>query len=128
MPRYFKPLRSVARNHRNVPTYAEKVLWQYLRKRQLHGIRFYRQRPIGRFIADFLAVDPPLIIEIDGEYHNEEAQHTTDQERDHILKAEGYHILRFSNQQVLTQTLSVVETIRSTIQNTIKKTIKSKTR
>ena len=58
-----------SRQLRNAPTDAEKKLWQHLRNRQLRGVRFNRQVPIGPFICDFAARSEKLIIELDGGQH-----------------------------------------------------------
>lgn len=91
-------------------TDAEQPLWQHLRRRQLHGARFRRQVPIGRFIADFASHDARLIIELDGGQHG--TQRGYDELRDAELVSLGYQVLRFWDNDVLQQTDSVLERIR----------------
>ena len=63
-----------ARNLRQKHTDAEKALWTKLRNRELQGVKFRRQHPIGPYIVDFVSLQERLIIEIDGGQHNEEGQ------------------------------------------------------
>jgi very-short-patch-repair endonuclease len=90
-------------------TDAERVLWRYLRSRQRHGIKFRRQHPVGRYIADFACVDARLVVEIDGGQHSEQA--AEDAHRTRVLQLRGYRVLRFWNNEVLDNLAGVVETI-----------------
>ncbi|HET8940805.1 MAG TPA: endonuclease domain-containing protein [Rudaea sp.] len=89
--------RQSARCLRKHLTEAEQLLWFRLRRRQLPGHRFRRQAPVGPYIVDFLCVESRLVIEVDG------AQHGTDLDsiRDAWLRANGYHVLRFWNNDVV---------------------------
>lgn len=89
-----------ARILRGQETPAEHLLWDALRGRQLAGLKFRRQHPIGPFDADFCCPEQRLIVELDGEIH--ETQQDRDAEREDLLRAAGYHILRFTNREVLT--------------------------
>ncbi len=100
-----------ARQLRREATSAEQLLWELLRNRQLLGHKFRRQHPIGRFIADFFCDDARLIIEIDGAIHDEPDQQGRDRARQDVLRACGYHVLRFTNDEVLNQTERVLQTI-----------------
>ncbi|MDZ7295830.1 MAG: DUF559 domain-containing protein, partial [candidate division KSB1 bacterium] len=100
-----------ARELRKNATRAEAFLWELLRNRQLLGRKFRRQHPIGRFIADFFCDDARLIIEIDGAVHQEPNQQEQDRAREEVLRQHGYHLLRFTNEQVLYQTVQVLRTI-----------------
>ncbi|CDX42795.1 conserved hypothetical protein [Mesorhizobium sp. SOD10] len=93
---------------RREPTEAEDRLWQELRGRRLDNIKFRRQAPIGRFVADFLCAEARLIVEIDGSQH---AESRHDQERDAELKARGFRVLRFWNDDVLKELDAVCDTI-----------------
>lgn len=93
-------LKAFARENRNHATLAEKVLWEYLRYNQL-GIKFLRQHIIGDYIVDFASRECGLIIEVDGGYHSEPRQQEDDTIREQILEQMGYHIMRFSNEEVL---------------------------
>lgn len=92
-------------------TDAEQVLWSRLRGKQLHGVQFYRQKPIGPFIVDFYAHAAMLVIEVDGSQHFEPEHARKDAERDRCLSEEGVLVMRFNNLQVLQETDTVVEQI-----------------
>ncbi|WFP76945.1 endonuclease domain-containing protein [Mesorhizobium sp. WSM4906] len=100
--------RNFARSMRREPTEAEGRLWQELRSRRLDNIRFRRQLPVGKFIADFVCAEAGLIVEIDGSQH---ADSHRDQERDAELKARGFRVLRFWNDDVLKDLGAVCDTI-----------------
>ena len=93
-------LKAFARENRNNATLAEKVLWEHLRYNQL-GIKFLRQYIIGDYIVDFCSREGGLIIEVDGGYHSEPRQQEDDALRERVLEQLGYHIMRFSNEEVL---------------------------
>jgi very-short-patch-repair endonuclease len=97
-----------ARYLRSSMTDAEQALWRRLRKRQLAGCRFRRQHPIGPFIVDFACIEKKLAIEVDGGQHSEcEA----DVHRDELLRARGFTILRFWNNEVLENIEGVCDVI-----------------
>ena len=98
-----------ARNLRQNSTDAEKRLWQHLRLKQLAGWKFRRQQPLGTFIVDFICLEKRLIIEIDGGQH---AGNPKDTARDQWLKTQGFTILRFWNNEVLTNIDGVLEVIK----------------
>ena len=91
-------LRERARAMRREPTKAEGHMWSLLRARHLGGFKFRRQHVIGPFIVDFVSVERKLVIEVDGDQH---AESLRDQRRDLWLKARGYRVLRFWNNEVL---------------------------
>ena len=93
----WRKLKPEGRRMRWTPTPAEDALWQVLRKRKL-GVRFRRQHAIDRFIADFVCLPAKLIVEVDGEMHD--AQSGRDEQRDGILEAAGYEVVRFKNAEV----------------------------
>jgi len=95
-----------AREMRRSPTDAETRLWNQLRRRQVAGVRFRRQVPLGPFIVDFMCPSHRLIIEVDGGQHAERAGY--DQERTVWLEARGFTVLRFWNNDVLGATEGVV--------------------
>ncbi len=97
-PRRIPHLR--ARNLRHDQTDAEAKLWARLRGGQLEGLKFRRQFPLGQFIADFCCPQRRLIIELDGGQHAE--QRSADEWRSRILSERGYRVLRFWNDEVLT--------------------------
>ena len=88
-----------ARSLRKNQTDAEKLLWQKLRNRGLNDYKFRRQVPIGPYVADFLCESAQLIVEVDGGQHAENKEY--DQYRDDFLRANGYKVIRFWNNEVL---------------------------
>jgi len=90
---------------------AEKVLWNRINNGQIKGFRFKAQHPIDRFIVDFYCHKARLIIEIDGEVHEQEEQHERDEARTAELEAFGLKVLRFSNQDVFENLEDVITTI-----------------
>ncbi len=88
-----------AKELRRRMTPAERVLWSHLRKNQLEGFHFRRQQVIDGFIVDFYCHAAGLVVEVDGEIHQKQAEY--DKERDRILAARGLRVLRFQNREVL---------------------------
>ena len=93
-------------------TDAEIRLWYHLRGHRLLGLKFKRQYPIGEYIVDFICHDHHLIVEVDGSQHLDSAR---DAERDQWLRASGYLVLRFWNDDVLRDTEAVLEAILQTV-------------
>ena len=89
-----------ARNLRQRQTYGETKLWAKLRKKQLEGVKFRRQQPIGPYIVDFVSFERKLVVEIDGGQHAE--ADIGDAERSAYLATFGFRVLRFWNSDVLT--------------------------
>ncbi len=104
-----------ARRLRRDSTDAERALWSMLRNRQLDGHKFRRQTPIAHYIVDFVCVEQRLIIEVDGGQHQDRAN--DDDERTRILEAEGYRVLRFWNNEVLTDLEATATAILIEIEN-----------
>ena len=104
-----------ARELRSKATAAEIRLWSRLRRKQLHGFRFRRQQPIGPFIVDFFCPEAKLVVEVDGGQHNVEEE--KDAKRTRWLEERGYRVVRFWNNDVLSNTdgvvLAVLEALRS---------------
>ncbi|MDO5640507.1 MAG: endonuclease domain-containing protein [Neisseria sp.] len=98
-----------ARALRTNPTEAEQRLWQQLRGKQLHGIKFRRQHNIGRYIVDFVNLERKLVIELDGGQHAEQLDY--DHQRTAYLESQGFRVLRFWNHEVLQQTIEVLAEI-----------------
>lgn len=98
---YDKKLKAHSRELRSSMTDAEIALWAKLRRKQLHGLQFYRQKPLGNFIVDFYCPAAQLVIEIDGGQHYEETGMIRDGLRDGYLESLGLYVLRFSNLDVL---------------------------
>ena len=107
---YNKNLKEFARKLRNSSTLAEVVLWEkVLRKKQLRGYSFLRQRPIENYIVDFFCKDLKLIVELDGEIHK--FRKSKDIERDNNLKENGYSIIRFDNEDIMLGLPNVIKTL-----------------
>lgn len=100
-----------ARQLRQNLTPAEAVLWQALRERQVSGLKFRCQHPVGQFILDFYCPSLKLVIEVDGDSHAQKAGY--DQARSGQLQDHGYRILRFSNAQVLHDLQAVISCIQA---------------
>ena len=96
-----------SRELRKNATDAERLLWRHLKMRQLAGVRFNNQVPIRPFICDFVARTPKLIIELDGGQHA--VRTAEDEKRTRFLESRGYRVLRFWNNDVLENVLSVIE-------------------
>ena len=79
--------------------------------KQLHGVTFYRQKPIGDYIVDFYAPRAMVVVEVDGSQHLEEEQTLRDQQRDGYLQQRGLLVLRFTNLEVLNQLDSVADAV-----------------
>jgi very-short-patch-repair endonuclease len=116
---YGRKLNKPARELRGSMTDAEQLLWSKMRRKQILGIQFYRQKPIGPFIVDFHAPAAGLVIEVDGGQHYEEEHRRRDEERNAALSTLGLIVLRFDNLQVLTELDAVVEHIYSVVQERI---------
>lgn len=109
-------LQFAARGMRREPTQAEHFLWQRLRGRQLGGYKFHRQYPIDRFIVDFYCAKAGLIVEVDGNIHQQQIE--ADQERKEMLNHLGFRVIRFTNVQVLEQTGLVLQHILDILEGT----------
>lgn len=107
----YKVLQQRALQHRNYPTQDEAVLWEYLKGNRL-GAKFRRQHLIGQYIPDFVCLSKQLIIEVDGGYHFIGDQPSSDEQRTAYLESFGYHVIRFTNEEVLTDTQNVLQKIR----------------
>ncbi len=101
---------SIAKALRKRLTDTERLLWRHLRAKQLEGLKFRRQEPIGRYIVDFVCHEKRIVIEVDGSQHTIEKN--KDAERDKWLNEQGYKVLRFWNNEVLTNIEGVLQTIR----------------
>ena len=100
--------RDFAKSLRANMTDAERRLWYRLRAHRLEGIKFKRQVPIGRYVADFACMERKLLVEVDGGLH---AESNSDVERTKWLEDQGFRILRFWNNEVLNETNAVLEII-----------------
>ncbi len=80
-------------------TNVERMLWKVLKNKQLNGHRFRRQHPVGQYITDFACLEQKTIIELDGGQHSEQLAY--DEQRTSFLRAHGWKVLRFWNNDVL---------------------------
>ena len=105
-----------AKSLRSNQTDAEQRLWYHLRAHRFMGLKFRRQKPMGRYIVDFVCIERRLIIEIDGGQHAEQVVY--DRQRDEWLGSQGYAVLRFWNNDVMQRLDSVLERIRCVLSAT----------
>ena len=92
-------------------TAAERALWTRLQNRQLGGIKFRRQQPVGPYIIDLVSLKSQIVIEVDGGQHGEDSEGKRDNERTGWLESRGYDVLRFWNNEVLLNMDAVLERI-----------------
>ena len=111
MEPYNKELKLRSCELRSSMTDAEIKLWSKLRRKQLHGLQFCRQKPIGNFIVDFYCPKARLVIEVDGGQHYQEKGMARDAARDGYLSGLGLEVIRFSNRDVLYNLDGVVAVI-----------------
>ena len=102
-------VRANAQVLRRNPTPAEAMLWEAIRARQLAGLRFRRQHPVGRFILDFYCPSCKLVVEVDGGVHDFQADQ--DAFRDEHVAQYGYHVVRIRNKEILTDLPAVLDRI-----------------
>ncbi len=100
---YLRPFRRLLRKKQ---TLAESVLWKELRNRRMK-YKFRRQHSIGNYITDFYCVEHKLAIEVDGATHDDPAQIKNDAERDAYMNSLGIRVLRFGNEEVLADPVSI---------------------
>jgi very-short-patch-repair endonuclease len=115
MPKRFRNYDShnkkFSRSLRNNLTDAENKLWQCIRNKQIEGVLFNRQKPVGQYIVDFYSAGAKLVIEVDGSRHFEDENDQKDRLRDEYLKSLGLKVLRFDNSEVLTNIEGVIDKI-----------------
>ena len=100
-----------AKNLRKRATDTEQLLWQHLRAKHFGGLKFKRQQPIGTYIVDFVCFEKKIIVELDGGQHAQPEKMQNDSIRDQRLEAQGYKVLRFWDNEVLTNIQGVLEVI-----------------
>jgi len=116
---YNPKLKEFARKLRNDSTFAEIMLWNYLKKKQMYSYDFDRQRPIDNYFVDFYCKDLVLAIEIDGKSHY--GNENRDEAKDKRLKLFGVTVLRFDDIDVRYNLEKVLETIEKWIDENVKK-------
>jgi very-short-patch-repair endonuclease len=112
---YNRNLKELSRQLRGNMTDAERLLWVKIRKKQLNGYQFYRQKPIGDYIVDFYCPRAKLVVEVDGSQHFTEEITEYDRARDEYMNSLGLMVLRFINIDVMTHIEGVVERIEEKI-------------
>ncbi|MDX1911902.1 MAG: endonuclease domain-containing protein [Saprospiraceae bacterium] len=113
---YNKNLKQFARDLRNCSTKAEILLWDDVLKKSYLGYPFLRQRPVLRYIADFICLELMLIIEVDGMTHDFSIVQQKDRRKQKDLEAVGFTVLRFSDFEVLERRDEVAQMLRIWIQ------------
>ncbi len=94
----------------------QEALWERLRDRKFLGLKFRRQVPIGPYVADFYCHERKLVLELDGGVHDGERQKVHDGNRDANLKALGFRIVRFTNDELLEDPDSFLDKVRQQIE------------
>src|SRR6266699_408403 len=107
---------SLARNLRKRDTWAEKLLWCWLRDRRFSAYKFRRQHSFGPYILDFFCVEAFLDIELDGLQHGRPDKQKADAARDAWLEARGVKVLRFWNSRLRSEREAIRETIWQALQ------------
>jgi very-short-patch-repair endonuclease len=106
---------SLAKGLRINQTTAEELLWYRLRDSRLDGHKFRRQQPLDDYIVDFICFEKKLVIEVDGGQHNEETAIEKDKSRTEWLEGRGYRVLRFWNNDILTNLDGVMDLVGKAI-------------
>ena len=106
-------IEQAAKRLRKNLTPAEALLWSALKNKQLEGLRFRRQHPVGNFILDFYCPACRLVVEVDGEIHRDRLDY--DDARTSKLAEHGYKVLRFSNERVINDLPQVLNEIRKAV-------------
>jgi very-short-patch-repair endonuclease len=110
---YDKQLKKLSQHLRKNMTDAENMLWTKLRRKQLKGHPFYRQKIIGKYIVDFYCPKANLVIELDGGQHYSERGQAKDRARDDVLRKMGIKVLRFSDREIFENMDGVMQGIWS---------------
>ena len=105
-----------AKELRQSETEPEQIVWSWLRAKKLNGVKFRRQEPIGTYIVDFVSFEKKLIIEIDGGQHSAEENKANDEVRTQWLESQGFHVLRFWNNEVSSSLDGVIVRIKEALE------------
>ena len=117
MLHYNKNLKRFSRQLRMNMTNAERLLWSKLRRKQLQGYQFYRQKIIGNYIVDFYCPKAKLVIEIDGGQHYDDENIKKDNIRDDYMREQRLIVLRFSDREVFDNLDAVIERINENLES-----------
>jgi very-short-patch-repair endonuclease len=112
-------MRRRARALRSNSTRAEQIVWRAVRAHRLNNVGFRRQTPIGPYIVDFVSYATKLVVELDGGQHFDPAHELRDARRDKYLHSKGFHVLRFSNHDVMTNFEGVWTVIAAAIDEAV---------
>jgi very-short-patch-repair endonuclease len=104
-----------ARQLRQTMTRAETLLWRHIKANRIDGLGIRRQVPFRNYIADFVCFAAKVIVELDGESHDFAERQSADRNRDAFFAEQGFKVLRFTNEQVMSNLEGVVEAICQTI-------------
>jgi 5-methyltetrahydrofolate--homocysteine methyltransferase len=113
----YRILKEFAQRNKDNPTKAEMIIWEFLKSKQLENFKFRRQHIIGKYIADFVCLDRMLVIEIDGKIHQLPENQESDEIRTKWLESNRFKVIRFANEEVLTDTDNVLNKIFETLKN-----------
>jgi very-short-patch-repair endonuclease len=116
---YSKIVKPLARELRNNQTDAEVLLWSRIRRKQILGVKFNRQKPIDRYIVDFYSASTKLVIELDGIQHYEIDAIEYDFERTKTLESFGLKVMRFDNSLIFSELDNVISIIYDEVKNRI---------
>ncbi len=114
---------SFRRQLRRNATSAEVILWQALRNRQVKGRKFRRQHSFGKYTVDFYCLEEKLIVELDGQSHQNFGSKQADELRDMWFQQQGYKVLRFENKEVYNHLERVVWAIENSFDETLSTTV-----
>jgi very-short-patch-repair endonuclease len=115
MYQYNPKIKNTVRTLRKNMTDSELKLWSRIRRKQIFGLQFYRQRPIGNYIVDFYCPQAQVVLEVDGSQHMYKLAGRQGEYRESYLKQQGIKVLRFDNLQVLKQLDAVVDKVYHTV-------------
>lgn len=115
-PDRYALLKGFAKENKKFPTEAESMLWAILSHKRT-GYKFNRQHVIGDYIVDFVCLEKDLVIEVDGGYHSELKQMIYDEDRTAALERIGFDVIRFTNDEVLSQYDRVLNQITEYLNN-----------
>ncbi len=106
----------LARELRRRQTPSEELLWNALRARHLHGVKFRRQQAIGPFVVDFYCAEERIVVEIDGSIHDDAAQKAADETRQRAIEATGMRFVRITAELVGSDLPAALRTIESALE------------
>jgi very-short-patch-repair endonuclease len=110
-------LKEFARQNRLNPTLSEKLLWEKMKRKQINGYDFHRQKPLGDYIFDFYCFELKLLIECDGESHTHYETQKKDRYKEEYAKSIGFYVLRFDDVDVINNIDGVLKVIYDYIED-----------